>query len=633
MQTFMPLKPETNSPDRLMTLAANALRAGQFEAARDHAGRALEVSPDSVPALFLLGVAYARLGDADLAIRHLSRVIELDAHAYEAIVSLATLLRENGRFDEAIELCQRGVTLRPNDAQAHNNLGRALMASRRLDEACLSFEGAIALQPTFAPAHHNLGKAKQLDGKDGEAVQAFSHAARLAPTLENLFALGQTFITLCDYEAAASCARQLVSLFPASASAHLLACGAMTEIGEIAQAEEHLRRAIELDPTGNEALQTAIRQRPLGYIEEANENLRRALEKNPRQIAAFDSLMQNQKVTETDRALVNRMRALAQTESLSQTELISVNYGLGKALEDLKEFEESMRHYDEANRITRLVKFGTAPFDEARYEKHVDRILASFGAVDNVRKSGVTSNSDIPILIIGMMRSGTSLSEQILSSHPQVEGVGEQLYWSRNWNRAIQTDANELIQSEIEALGHEYVSEMTSKAPKALRITDKMPGNYLFAGLIHRALPNARIIHIRRLPVDTCLSIWATPNHMPHEGGNNKADIAFVYKQYLRVMEHWRRTLPADRFLEIDYEQLVSDPRQVIGEMLDFCGLPWDDACLNPQENKRMVATPSAWQVRQPFYKTSVERWRKYEPWLGEFSQLVGLKHGPAVAR
>jgi len=152
---------------------------------------------------------------------------------------------------------------------------------------------------------------------------------------------------------------------------------------------------------------------------------------------------------------------------------------------------------------------------------------------------------------------------------------------------------------------------------------DKMPGNYSHLGLIHVGLPNAKIVHVRRNPIDTCLSIWTTPNSAHIAWGNDKRAIVFAYREYLRIMEHWRETLPSDRLLEIDYEDLVSNPADVTQKMLAFCGLEWEDACLHPEDNSRAVATPSDWQVRQPINRNSIDRWRKFEPWLDEFLELA----------
>jgi len=602
--------------DRLLVAAAEAQKSGKFETAQRFAQEALDIDPQSVPAMFLLGVASARQGDFVRAEAMLQKVLVADPNAYEALMSLSTLYRERGQLDEAIELGRRAVVARPRDAQSHNNLGLSLLAARRLEAATSSFCQAVALKPGFAAAHYNIGKTKQLEGRDGEAARAFSAAASLAPTLEYLLALGQMLLTLCDFESALHCSEQCVKQYPNSAAAHLLLCGALTETKHTVQAERHLLRAIELDPDHREALHTATRQRPLGFIEDANANLRIAIAENPRQVSAYDSLMQNQKVTESDRNLVDQMRSLLETTDLSQTELVSLHYGLGKALEDLNEYDASMCHYDEANRITRLLKFSTTPFDEDRYRRHVEQMIER----NPPPNSGETAGSGLPVLIIGMMRSGTSLVEQILSSHPEVEGAGEQLFWTQNWARP--EPASELCR--------EYVEMLQRIGPNAKRVTDKMPGNYMFAGMIHRALPNARFIHIRRNPADTCLSIWATPNHQPHEGGNHKGNIAFVYEQYMQLMQFWRTVLPQDRLLEIDYEALVADPEPVIRRMLVFCGLEWDNACLRPHENKRLVATPSAWQVRQPLYKSSVARWKHFEPWLGDFRQLLDVNH-PSV--
>jgi hypothetical protein len=218
-----------------------------------------------------------------------------------------------------------------------------------------------------------------------------------------------------------------------------------------------------------------------------------------------------------------------------------------------------------------------------------------------------------------MMRSGTTLTEQILSSHPKVKGGGELFFWSENALRALSGDKA--------PFGAEYVELLKKIGPEEERVTDKMPSNYRFVGLIHSALPNARLIHVRRSPVDTCLSIWATPNHLPSEGGHIKRDIVFVYKEYLRMMEHWRSVLPKNRFFEVDYEELVANREPVTRRMVEFCGLKWDDACLSPERNTRTISTPSLWQARQPIYNSSVERWRNFEPWLGDFRDLLDLRH------
>jgi tetratricopeptide (TPR) repeat protein len=599
--------------DRLISEAARFHRQGRPEEAAQSAKAAVAIDSNSVAARFLLGVISARSGDRECAYEMLESVLRMDPRSFETLISLSTLYREDATHGKAIALAERAVQVQPRQPAAWTHLGRCLLADRRLEKSALAFLQATEIDSAYAPAYYHLGKSRQLEGRDGDAAIAYSRAFKLAPTQENLLALGQSLLTVADFESALACAKKGVETFPQSAAAHLLLCGALTEASLFEDATFHLNRAIELDPLGDEALQTAIRQRPLGFVEEANNNLRRVIATHPRLVSAYDMLVQNKKVDEQDRDVVLAMQKLLAEAQLAPTEKLSLHYGLGKALEDLGEFEQAMRHYDEANLMSRQMKMGEAQFDRIRYSNQIDNLM-------QIRSETWTStcSSSLPIVILGMMRSGTTLAEQILSSHPQVRAAGEQLFWTFNHGEVDFSDP-----SSAGRLGERYVKHLESFAKGAPHVTDKMPGNYLYAGLIHQALPNVRIIHMRRSPVDTCLSIWATPNHMPHEGGNEKAGIVFVYQQYLKIMEHWRRVLPANRFLEVDYELLVSNPKQVTENILKFCQLDWYEGCLHPEVNSRTVLTPSAWQVRQPIYRSSVHRWKNFEPWLGDFRDLL----------
>ena len=611
--------------DRLISEAAAALRAGKLDVAFQHAGAAADIDPKCVPAKLITSLVHIRQGNGSIAEGILREILASEPDTYEALVSLSTICRDSGKIEESINLGRKALALMPAEPQGINNLGRSLLTARCLPEAAELFKRAIKLQPNFAAAHLNLGKALQLQGKDADAAKSFERAAVLSPTLENLLAHGQMQLTLGNFAEAVEVGSKCASLYSQSTTAHLLLCGALTKSNRGAEAEIHLQRAIELDNDDKELLQIAYRQRPLGHIEAANANFRKAIQQNPNRIAAYEALMQNQKVTEADRHLVEQMRILVDRNDHSPTEQVALHYGLGKALEDLEEFQDAMHHYDEANRVSREIKVGDRPFDRARYAFTIDRMIELFPT----QKKALTNTdlSSLPIVIVGMMRSGTSLTEQVISSHPRVAGAGEQMFWPNNWVRSLSTDGLEINFNVLRALGTEYVSELRRHGRDAERVTDKMPGNYIFSGPIHMALPNARIVHVRRLPIDTCLSIWVTPNQAPHEGGYDKGNIAFVYKEYMRLMAFWREVLPPSRFFEIDYETLVAQPEPVIRELLSYCRLEWNEACLRPQENKRLVITPSTWQVRQPFYRTSVERWRRFEPWLGEFSELKDLKH------
>jgi hypothetical protein len=222
-----------------------------------------------------------------------------------------------------------------------------------------------------------------------------------------------------------------------------------------------------------------------------------------------------------------------------------------------------------------------------------------------------------------MIRSGTSLVEQILSAHPAVVGAGELLYWFQNAPALVSRTAGSINPQTLGETQSGYRDLLRGIGPDARRVTDKMPHNYMFVGEIHAAFPKVRFIHCRRHPVDNCLSIYMTPYQAPLDFAHDKGNITFVYREYQRLVAHWQSVIPADRWLDVDYEELVADPEPTTRQMVEFMGLPWDDACLRPEDNERAVKTPSMWQVRQPVYRTSTERWRKYEPWLGEFRELL----------
>ncbi len=239
------------------------------------------------------------------------------------------------------------------------------------------------------------------------------------------------------------------------------------------------------------------------------------------------------------------------------------------------------------------------------------------------RNLPLSSPSSVPIFVIGMIRSGTTLVEQILSSHSEVGGAGEQRFWISEIPHVVDLDSQQLDAEKFVELRDRYMQVLRSFQPDTPRITDKMPMNFYCAGLIHLAYPNSPIIHIQRNPVDTALSIYMTDLAKPPEFAHNKRNIVEQYRDYEKLMDHWRAVIPAASLFEVHYEDLVSDQELWTRQMLEFCGLDWDPGCLDFHSTERQVSTPSMWQVRQPIYRTSMEKWRNYEPWLGEFAELL----------
>jgi hypothetical protein len=271
-------------------------------------------------------------------------------------------------------------------------------------------------------------------------------------------------------------------------------------------------------------------------------------------------------------------------------------------------------------------------FDSAAFDTETDRLIALFTPDLIARAAELGSGDATPVLILGMPRSGTTLVEQIVSSHPNAAGGGELTFWTERgaaWHQAglAATDATFQAQFQTQAAA-DYLGVLRAIGPKAARVTDKMPFNFLWVGLIHLAFPRATIIHCRRAAIDTALSIHQTHFHPALAFPTGGAELVAYFKGYRRVTDHWRRVLPAERFIEVDYEELTRAPEPVIRRIIAGCGLPWDDACLRPERNPRAVKTPSKWQTRQPINRGSVERWRRYEPWLGPLRDLLGSAPG-----
>ena len=395
---------------------------------------------------------------------------------------------------------------------------------------------------------------------------------------------------------------------------------------DLAAGERHLREAIARYPNSHEpykALGDVLAKR--GRFEEAIEACERALVLNPLCALAHLTAVQVRKCTVADRPRLMRMRSALREASLDDEGRLFLHFAIGKLLDDTGQYREAMRHFDLGNSI----RHRNTRFDRAGLVDVIDRLIARYSAAffEANREFGLADET--PLFIVGMPRSGTTLVEQIVSSHPSVAAGEELFFWS---NRAAQrgvAEATALTPAAGRQLAAEYISLLRRIGPSTARVTDKQTFNFQQLGLIHLLLPNARIIHCRRDPIDTCLSMYFTlfKGRMPFI--SDKGDLAFAYQQYSRITEHWQSVLPADCFLEVDYEKLVADREAVTRRLIDFCGLDWHKDCLRPERNERTVTTASLWQARQPVFTTSVARWQRYAPWLGELRSLLPAANAP----
>jgi tetratricopeptide (TPR) repeat protein len=495
-----------------------------------------------------------------------------------------------GRWADALPVLEERAQLSPSDPEALADLGLALFVCGRTKEAAECLQRAVALRPSFEAALVHLVKALDANGQPEEAGAACSRLARLA----------RDGATRRRYLAAA-----------------------LIFEGKLEEAEKELRRVLLMAPedaTAKHMLGTLLSN--MGKFGEAARELRAIVDVRPN---AFQQLASVARITRDDRPLLARVSKIAKRRDLDATQRSQVHFGLGKAFDDLGDYAEAMRHYDLANGF----RAQSGRLNREAISARFDWMMARFTAETFARMKQPTPCSgtdDLPLFILGMPRSGTTLVEQILSAHRDVAGGGELSFWHKRTDVLQSLGADPEDGDFLAKAAGDYHGILRQIDAEALRITDKQPMNFEVIWLIRLAMPRVRIIHCRRHPVDTCLSIYFSNFGAVHDYSWNREDLVFYYKQYERLIGHWRKALSPDRFTEVDYETLITHPEAETRRLVYFCGLDWDDTCLSPDKNDRVVKSRSHWQVRQPIYKTSIDRWRRYEPWLGELRELLPPK-------
>jgi tetratricopeptide (TPR) repeat protein len=662
-------QPDNAEAEHMLGIIAH--QSGKLAEAIEHVRRAIAIKPDVALYHANLGEMYRLAGRVDEAIAAGSRALELNPNYAGALSNLGIALFDQGKFEEALTHYERAVALEPNFAQAHSNRGNALQRLKRFADAEPSYRRAIELQPNFADAWNNLGTCLRELKRPEEAETVYRKALELGPnnpdTLDNL-ALAVKDLERLDEaaelmrralvietrsdkfhvhyatvlldqkkieEAAAACGRAL-ALNAGNHDAVNLMGRVAFERGDLEDSLAHYQRALALKPDLADAYNNMGNVlKELGKLDEARDAYLQALQLDASVAGVYVNLADSKKFAPGDPHLDAMEKLAGKTEGLSKTDRMQLDFGLGKAYADLKDYSRSFKHLLAGN----AAKRATIAYDEQATLGLFDRIEAAFTRDLIGGKSGGGDPSALPIFVIGMPRSGTTLVEQIMASHPLVHGAGELQTLNDVILEVRGPDGNTLPYPEfipaldgaaLRQIGARYLTLVRKLAakhgePDAQRITDKMPSNYYFAGLIHLALPNARIIHTIRDPVDTCISCFSKLFSAEQNHTYDLGELGRYYKRYERLMAHWRKVLPPGRILDVRYEDVVADLEGQARRIIDYCGLQWDDRCLSFHETDRPVRTASATQVRQPIYKSAVGRWRLYEEHLGPL--LGALDH------
>jgi tetratricopeptide (TPR) repeat protein len=556
----------------------------------------------------------------------LMRAAELLPHDSEAHTNLGNLQRARGELEQAVNSHRRALAASPTFAPAHNNLGSALQDLGRLDEAAESYRRSLDLDQGFATAYLNLVKTLRALGRFAEAVDCAKRFASIQPHRADAYAaLGDAFRDLGLLDDAARSYRRALEIKPDLAEVHCN-LGAILMVQERTdEAEACVQKALEMNAALPETLLLLAQiHAERGLFEQAEEVLKRALALDPDIPEAWAVRVRWRKMTQEDAGWLAQAQRVLQQRLPSRREA-HLRYAVGKYFDDVRDYDQAFFNYRRANELS---KQSGAKYDRDAVTRRVDRIIQSYDA-DWFRGVEVASDSDRPAFIVGMWRSGSTLTEQMLASHPGVFGAGE----LRFWNTASADPQNGLFDAvdsrgRLPVLAQEYLRLLAQSSGEEARVIDKMSSNFWHLGLIHAALPRARIIHTQRNPIDTCLSIYFQNFQSDHDYANDLDDLAHHYREYLRLMDHWRRTLPAGTMFELPYEELVRDRESWGRKLCDFIGLPWDARCLEFHRTSRTIRTASKWQVRQPMGSSSIERWRNYAAHIGP---LLELAAGPTA--
>ncbi len=495
-----------------------------------------------------------------------------------------------GAYSEAASCYEALLCLDRRNAVAHNNLGAAHWKLGRYKQAEEEFRRAIGIREGYADAHGNLGTVLRQTGRISDSESELRRAVKLKPTsVDAQSSLGVTLALL----------------------------------GRLRDARECFEKVLRVAPRNVEALAGTARIGALeGRFGDAEAAYRRVLEIDPNMASAWAALAHLRKMTSADRDWLAGAEKAAATGA-GPFEEAELRYALGKYHDDLGEFGRAFRNYQRANE---LQKSAAEPYDREGRTGFVDGLTRVYTREALAAAHEGTSDSQRPIFVVGMPRSGTSLVEQIIASHPSAYGAGELDYWAQAFRKHVATLGREVPPAALaQKLAAGYLRTLERHSPHALHVVDKTTFNADLIGVIHCVFPRARFIYMRRDPIDTCLSCYFQELPATLNFCLDLADLAHYYRQHHRLVEHWRQALPAGTLLDVRYEDLTAEQEAGTRRILDFLGLDWHPQCLDFQQTKRAVVTASYWQVRQKIYRSSVGRWRNYQKLIGPLLPLRDL--------
>jgi len=612
-------------------------QAGESKEAAMSLETALRLDGENAQTLNNLGIIQFDAGQFGEAAAYYRRALAIRPDMAEALNNLGNALRVSGDVDGAISAYQDALTHRAVYPEAYNNLGTLLQQERRPEEAEHALRKAIQQKPTYVEAYNNLAQLLVVQKKDVEGLRVLADALNFAPkNVQTLLITARTQLRRNSLQLAEQAARAALREEPDNAEALTILGQVLHETDRYDEAIEVLERAVSQSPDSPEALNFyGVALKSVGKLDEAREQILKSLKLNDAMFGAYANLNDLVDFSEGIGAeLFDRMEAIFETiQDAEADQFIALHFAYAKALDDRGQHAKALQHYIIGGRMKRRL----LDYDEADTHGFFDSIREAFPreVFENRRFAGL--NDDRLVFIVGMPRSGSTLVEQILSSHPDIYGAGEVKHLSRAIGLLkdrfpslpkFPAMAGKITGPQLEIVAKGYQQALAAGAGNSLRITDKLLSNYFFLGLINLLFPKARVIHTRRDPVDTCLSGFTKlfKDDMPHS--YDLGELGRYYGKYLELMDYWETVLPEGFMISVQYEDVVADTETQARRLVDFLGLEWSEKCLDFHNSERPVKTASVAQVRKPIYKSAVQRWKKYGDGLQPLVDAIGVRPG-----
>ena len=614
----------------LSNLALACWHLADFEHAVSNCLAAIKLEPGLATAHNNLGLAYKSLKNTDLALTHFKQAIQLDPRLVDAYYNCGiTLLEMND--DNCHEYLKTVFKINPNYAELHNYNGIKFLQGGNTKDAIECFRKAIISKPQYTEAYINLGSSFMKENNFVGAEVMFRKAIEYQPTNAVAYAnLGNALLEQdnfqLNYLEAEQCYIKAIQLAPELNDTYKYIAACYAWQGKTDAAIKYYELYNQKVPGDNFVVAAMISTlERKGDFDEGLRILTQELDNkntDPNILLAYGKLAKHLK---QEKEAMEAIQTI--DDNTIKKELLTAKYHiLGKLAQSQKLDDAAFNFFKKANELEDEI------FDFSQAEKQFNDLKVYFTEKKIKTLNRSENNSTLPIFIIGMPRSGTTLTEQILSCHPDIFGAGELLHINQVTGRignelipknSLPASLDSMTKAYASKIATEHLNTLQAMSPESSKVVDKMPHNFISLGIINLLFPKATIIHCQRSSIDTCLSIYFQHFNKKHAYSNDLSMLGKYYNLYIDLMQHWRTVLDIN-IIDLKYENVIANPEEETRKLLEQCNISWDPACLNFHNNKRVVMTPSYDQVRQPIYKESVAKWKKYEHHLGELIDNLG---------